>query len=123
MLLQIWLLAILTPLDLGLPAPQGSLTLVTPSLLDSHTASDSETLGDDTSNDQKFPGRPKMGLNNANKAAWHLKTPGSKTTVHNQGSSSLGGYSARGTGVSFSRLSSLVIIQGLSDSSGTCPAQ
>ncbi|KAF6230513.1 hypothetical protein HO133_004857 [Letharia lupina] len=93
MLPQLWLFTILTPLVLGVPVPRVS---VIPSVRSSDRTSDIETSD----------GPRKMGIDHANKASWHLKGDqkgaGSKTVVVGQGSPSLGGYTAHGTGVSHS---------------------
>ncbi|KAF6240776.1 hypothetical protein HO173_001449 [Letharia columbiana] len=93
MLPQLWLFTILTPLVLGVPVPRVS---VIPSVRSSDRTSDIETSD----------GPRKMGIDHANKASWHLKgdqkEAGSKTVVDGQGSPSLGGYTAHGTGVSHS---------------------
>lgn len=92
MLPRFWLLTILASLALAVPVPRES---VTPSV----------TFGDSTSDNGLLAGPTKMGLNSANKPSNQLKDNknkgGSKTTQNNQGSPTLGGYSAHGTGVSF----------------------
>lgn len=93
MLPHLWLLTLLAPLALAVPVPRESNT---PSLRLSDSKSDTKTSNS----------REHLGLNRANKAIWNLKgeevKAGSKTTVVDKGSPSLGGYSAHGTGISYS---------------------
>ncbi|KAL9068521.1 MAG: hypothetical protein Q9161_006170 [Pseudevernia consocians] len=93
MLPHFWLLTILSPLALGVPVPQVS---VTPNV----------TFSDGTPGTLVSDGRNHMGLNRANTLNWNLKAErakaGSKTTSDDQGSPSLDGYSGNGTSVSFS---------------------
>ena len=90
MLSQFWLLTILASLALGVPAPDESVVHV--------------VRVNDTKSDTGTPN--KMPINSANKQILRLKIGqdkvGSKSTSDDQGSPSLGGYSARGTGVSYS---------------------
>lgn len=93
MLPQLWLFTILSPLVLGVPVPRVSII---PSVRSS----------DRTSNIESSDGFRKMGIDHANKASWYLKghqkEAGTKVVVDGQGSPSLGGYMAHGTGVSHS---------------------
>ena len=90
MLSQFWLLTILASLALGVPTPDESVVQV--------------VRVNDTKSDTGTPS--KMPINSANKQISRLKVGqdkvGSKSTSDDQGSPSLGGYSARGTGVSYS---------------------
>lgn len=92
MLSHVWVLTILAPLAFGVPIPRES---VTPSVRLSDSKSDTETLN----------GSNKLGLNHADKAIWNLKghedKAGSKTSLIDKGSPSLGGHSAHGTGISY----------------------
>ena len=93
MLSHVWLFTILAPLAFGVPVPRES---VTPSVRLSDSTSDTETLN----------GSNKLGLNHADKAIWNLKDHedkvGSKTSLIDKGSPSLGGHPAHGTGTSYS---------------------
>ena len=90
---HLWLLAVLAPLALGVPVPRES---VTPSVRVSDSISKTKTSN----------GRDHLGLNRADKTFYHLKgegvKAGSKTISIDKGSPSLGGYSAHGTGISYS---------------------
>ncbi|CAF9935489.1 hypothetical protein IMSHALPRED_010245 [Imshaugia aleurites] len=86
MLPRFWLLTILASVALGVPVPHES---VIPSI---------------KVHDTKPSNTTKLPLDKANELSWHLKSGetkvGTKTTLDEQGSPSLGAYSARGTGVS-----------------------
>ena len=90
MLPRFWLLTILASVALGVPVPHES---VIPSIKVHDSKSDTKP-----SNTTKLP------LDKANEPSWHLKSSeikvGTKTTLDEQGSPSLGAYSARGSGVS-----------------------
>lgn len=93
MLPHFWLLTLLAPLALGDPVPRES---VTPSV----------RVSESKSNTKNSNSPEHLGLNRANKIFFNLKgkkpKTGSETISIDKGSPSLGGYSAHGTGVSYS---------------------